>query len=241
MVHQKRAFFFDAGHTLLEPVGGVARVYYEATKGVGVEIEEDEFHRHLAQSWPRARREFRSAHPDLLSSDEMERQAWRLYTREVARPFPELFARHEDWLERLFAHFDRPEAWRPIPGALELLDELAARGKRVAIISNWHSALHPILDHHGISRRVSFTLTSGEFGRKKPHPTIFAEALRRLEVVPAEAVHLGDSWEEDVLGARDMGMTPVYFAREPAPSTEEAERVHAIKALEELLSIVEAK
>lgn len=233
MFRDKRAFFFDAGHTLLEPLSGVANVYYDTTKSIGINIPESDFHRHLALSWPRARREFRSAQPDLVSSEELERQAWRLFTREVARPFPELLARHEDWLRRLFAHFDRPEAWRPVTDAVAVLERLASDDKRVAIISNWHSTLHAILAFHGITDLVEFTLTSAEFGRKKPHPAIFAEAVRRLRVDPRDAIHLGDSWEEDVLGARQAGLTPIYFAREPAPEPDL--EVHAISSLSELL------
>ena len=51
-------------------------------------------------------------------------------------------------------------------------------------------------------------------GRVKPHPTIFKAALELLGVAPAEAVMVGDSLEEDIEGARALGMRAILVDRE---------------------------
>jgi len=46
---------------------------------------------------------------------------------------------------------------------------------------------------------------SAEYGRVKPHPGIFMHCLSGLEVMPEEAIFVGNSWEEDIAGARNAG------------------------------------
>lgn len=213
MLGGKRGVFFDAGFTLVEPVLPVGEAYFRSARALGVELPEDSFRARLAQAWREVHRAYRSAHPDLESSDDLEREAWRRFTLHVAEPFEELRKMHARWLALLFEHFDGPAAWRPIDGARELLGALRQRGLAVGVVSNWHSVLHEILEGHGLAREVDFILTSAEAGRKKPHPGIFAKALERVGLSPSEVVHIGDSWDDDVLGARGAGLSAIHFCR----------------------------
>jgi putative hydrolase of the HAD superfamily len=56
-------------------------------------------------------------------------------------------------------------------------------------------------------------LISIEFGRRKPHPLIFNEALRRLGARPEEALFIGDSLSEDIAGAQSVGMDTAWVNR----------------------------
>ena len=47
----------------------------------------------------------------------------------------------------------------------------------------------------------------------KPHREIFDEALRRAGCSPEEAVHIGDSFDTDVAGARAAGIRPILLLR----------------------------
>lgn len=98
--------------------------------------------------------------------------------------------------------------FEPLPGALEACAELERRGAKLAVVSNWDVDLHAHLDRLGIALPV---VTSAEAGAAKPDPAIFRIALARLGVEPADAVHIGDS-EDDEAGARAAGMRFV-----PAP------------------------
>jgi FMN phosphatase YigB (HAD superfamily) len=49
-------------------------------------------------------------------------------------------------------------------------------------------------------------------GRGKPQPAPFLEAARRLGVVPARTVFVGDDLRCDVYGARRAGMRAIHFA-----------------------------
>ena len=51
-------------------------------------------------------------------------------------------------------------------------------------------------------------------GARKPDPAIFAAALELAGAPPDEALHVGDTPEEDVDGARAAGIRPLLIDRE---------------------------
>jgi len=81
------------------------------------------------------------------------------------------------------------------------------------VVSNWDVSLHVVLADVGLSPLLDGILTAAEAGSSKPAPAIFAQALRLAGVAPAEAIHVGDSVEEDVAGARAVGIEPVLVDR----------------------------
>jgi putative hydrolase of the HAD superfamily len=87
------------------------------------------------------------------------------------------------------------------PGIAGLIDVLAGRF-RLAIVSNTHKAddVRGHLDAMGISHQFAAVVTSVEVGYRKPHPAIYAAALSRLEVSPANAVFVGDTYTADYTG-----------------------------------------
>lgn len=209
-----RVVLFDAGHTLLTPVPPVPEVYLGAARELGAAPDQERFLSRLRACWERLRGA-PSADKDLRASDALEAERWHRFTLEVAAPFPDLRARHESWLARLVEHFDDPAAWRPMPGVIELLDRLRAAGMMCGVVSNWHSALHGILEELEVRERIDFVLVSAEFGWRKPHSEIFIAALDRAGVAPHQAVHVGDSYVEDVLGAASCGIPAVLVGAEP--------------------------
>jgi FMN phosphatase YigB (HAD superfamily) len=101
--------------------------------------------------------------PDHRTSDADELAAWSVLTRAIAW-FPELLARHPEWLAALIEKFDSPASWRVADGARELFATLRARGLRLAVVSNWHTALHRILDGLGLDAQFDLVLCSGAEG-----------------------------------------------------------------------------
>ncbi len=220
---------FDAGFTLVEPRVPVPDVYHREARALGAEVEYGSFARRVADCWKTLDRAYRSAHPDLVTSEEIERRQWALFTADVAAPFPELVERHEVWHRRLVEHFDRPDSWRLIDGALEILEGLRDRGFVLAVISNWHGALHEILAGLDVTDRFDLVLTSAEAGRKKPHAGIFHEACRRLGVQPCRVLHVGDSSADDLEGARAAGLEALLY--DPGRRATNEERISALPDL----------
>jgi putative hydrolase of the HAD superfamily len=209
------AISFDAGFTLVEPRVSIDATYLGVARDLGVEIDAEPFGAHLRASWNRIDTDFRSRHPSLRTSEEMEKAAWFAFTRAVASPFPGLLSQHETWHSRLVHHFDSAEAWHPIEGVVETLEELGERDIQMAVTSNWHLALHRILEDLGLRPYFASVLTSAEVGRKKPHAQIFRELRRALKAAgcpEGRTLHVGDSWHDDVDGARRAGLEGVWYA-----------------------------
>lgn len=235
MLGNKRALLFDAGHTLLEPRVPVVAVYHDAARQVGAEVPRQAFEDRFHAMWRELARQFRAVDANLETSDARERENWRHFTAALALPFPQLLERHEAWLSTLFAHFDRPDAWVPAPGAHAVLASLAREGIEMGVVSNWHSVLHDILRGHDLTSCFAFVLTSAEIGHRKPHGKIFSAAIEQLGLAPNEIAHVGDSWEEDVEGALAAGITPIYLTSGETPSTDYGENVMKISTLRALV------
>jgi putative hydrolase of the HAD superfamily len=101
---------------------------------------------------------------------------------------------------------------RPYPEATEVLAALRDRGLKLALISNtiWPTDLHrEDLERFGMSSFFQCVIFSRDFGRMKPHPSIFQEALQAIAVAPENAMVVGDRLEADVRGARNVGCRAV--------------------------------
>jgi HAD superfamily hydrolase (TIGR01662 family) len=96
--------------------------------------------------------------------------------------------------------------------ALPTLDALRARGLKIGLLSNSARDLDEFVAHHGLN--VDAVLTSRSHGKTKPHETIFRRMLDLLEVTADEAVMVGDTIEDDIEGARAVGMRALLVDRE---------------------------
>ncbi|XP_063986370.1 rhythmically expressed gene 2 protein-like [Diachasmimorpha longicaudata] len=101
--------------------------------------------------------------------------------------------------------------WHLYPGAKDLLSYLNKQDIVVGVISNFDDRLEGILASTGLRDYFSFVLTSYNYGSEKPTRKIFTEALRLGEqargeaIIPGEAVHVGDNFKLDYVGAKDAG------------------------------------
>jgi putative hydrolase of the HAD superfamily len=117
-----------------------------------------------------------------------------------------------------------------VPGALAALN---AQGVRLVVVSNWDRSLHDVLAATGLASQVHGVVTSAEAGAAKPAAAIFARALSVARAPASAALHVGDRWEEDVVGARAAGIRPVLLVRD-GRSPPAADGVRVIRSLGEL-------
>lgn len=98
-----------------------------------------------------------------------------------------------------------------LEGSLEILNYLKLKYKLHIITNGFEEVQHKKLTNSGISEFFSTITTSEEAGVKKPHAHIFDTALRKASAIPANSLMIGDNLEADVKGARDFGMSTIYF------------------------------
>lgn len=108
----------------------------------------------------------------------------------------------------------------------------AAGVRRLVVVSNWDFSLHDVLARAGLAELLDGVLTSAEVGAGKPSPVIFEHALALAGVAPEAALHVGDSPEEDVAGARAAGVPAVLIRRDGAPGPPGIPTIASLAGLE---------
>jgi len=97
--------------------------------------------------------------------------------------------------------------WSKVPDGLgEALDSMRSAGVKVAIISNSEGMLDRLFTDLDVLRHFDLVVDSGKVGVEKPDPRIFHIALEHFGLGPARALHLGDMFATDILGARAAGL-----------------------------------
>lgn len=144
----------------------------------------------------------------------------------------------DTYFNAVFAAYGQASAWRLYPDVLPVLAALRQQGIRSAIVSNFDARLLPVCQGLGLDARVDVIVHSSAVGAAKPAPQVFWHALQLLEVEAARAVHVGDSLEQDVAGARAAGVHPVYLCR--PPGTASLPSVPTVSNLQDLLEQIKA-
>ena len=94
---------------------------------------------------------------------------------------------------------------QPYPSIMQLLEQLKAEGKNIAVVSNKFYAATRELCRHFFGDLVPVAIGEREDIRKKPAPDTVIEALRELGVDKEGAVYIGDS-DVDIMTAKNSGM-----------------------------------
>ncbi len=113
----------------------------------------------------------------------------------------------------LIAHYETPGNWQPFPDVEPTLMGLHERGVKIGVISDWSSALRPILHATGLSRWIDFVVGSADSGFAKPLSDLYRLGVDRAGVPAEQIIHIGDSYFADVLGARAVGMQAALIDR----------------------------
>ncbi len=104
--------------------------------------------------------------------------------------------------------------FHPYPDARPALTALRSRGVALVCVSNWDCSLPDVLARCGLGEGLDAVVTSATAGARKPDPEIFQRALRVAGCGPEQAVHVGDTAEEDVAGARRAGIRALLLDRD---------------------------
>ena len=141
---------------------------------------------------------------------------------------------------------DELERWRDrftmvaYDDAAPVLAALGEAGHRLIVCSNWDWDLDKHLEATGLADLVHDRVSSAWVGSRKPHPLIYEETLALAGSDPAETVFVGDTWDADILGPLDLGMTPVHVhrpdSRKAAPPLPDG--VHRVTDLTGLLRLL---
>lgn len=219
-----RAVYFDAVGTLIFPNPPASAVYAQVAGRQGRSIDPAAISPLL---WQQLRVE-----DDLdrqagwVTSEERERRRWRnIVSAALPGSSDELF-------NELFQHFAQPSAWVVPDDAARTLAELAARGYRVGMASNYDRRLESVVQGSAAlaSVRGRFVISS-VVGVRKPGPGFFDAVIASAGCAAAEILFVGDDLENDYHGAAAAGLTAVLL--DPQDKHPEIDR--RVRSLSELL------
>ncbi|MGB3730176.1 MAG: HAD family hydrolase [Thermodesulfobacteriota bacterium] len=121
------------------------------------------------------------------------------------------------------------------------LEYIKTQGYRTAIVSNFDYAptAYMLLNKFEITNLFEEIIISEEVGWRKPNHIIFETALKKLEVLPVDALFVGDNYHADVVGSKAVGMDAAWINRKNEPEADlDPKPNYIIKNLSELINIV---
>jgi len=228
-----KAVFFDAGGTLFRPFPSVGEIYARAASAHGAthdpELLEAEFHK----VWKK-RGGLSSLGTE--TNEEKEHAWWYSLVREVFEPHGGVQS-FDEFFKALHRSFEEKELWEIYPEVPSVLEKLREKGFTLGIVSNWDLRLPKLLKNLGLNTHFDFLMSSSMCGATKPSEKIFREALKCARATPEEAVHVGDTYEEDYVGARKLGITAYHLERNGSENRS-IPRESKISSLGDLLDLI---
>ncbi|WP_460799186.1 HAD family hydrolase [Microbacterium sp. GXF0217] len=166
-----------------------------------------------------------------LAGDALPREIWRLTLAGIGRDDDALLE------EAVLLHVGAERgAFSLFAETLAVLEGLRELGIPLGVITNGPAEFQRAkLATVGIDGLFDVVVASGDIGVLKPDREIFALALAGLGVAPGRALHVGDNFAADVVGAADAGLTAVWINRDAAiaPRADVAHR--DIRSLRDIL------
>ncbi len=200
-----RAVTFDAGGTLIHWFTHPSRQFGELCRLAGIGLSAEDARR-ASEACVR----FRSSNPP--RPDRPVEDAWWLEHDEVGLRAAGLSEDLPVLAQRIqaVAHNLRV-GWVLDPDIPAVLEELAARGLVLGVVSNWDGTLRRRLEALGVARYFRYIADSGELGVSKPDPEILRVACRRLGVALADCLHVGDRPDTDGGVAAAAGASALIY------------------------------
>ena len=224
------AIFFDAGRTLLYAHPSVGELYARAAARQGRVVDAKTMEAAFTETWRRNDHEH-------IGMEFWRRTVYATMERVGGVPNPEAC------FQELWRVFADPEVWRLYDDVLDSLAALTARGYKLAVLSNWDRRLRGLIEGTELHRHFDALIISEEVGVEKPDRKIFETALAAMDVAPDRALHVGDSYREDYLGARAVGMHAILLDRHCEamprhPDPPQRDGCVTIRSLEELIALL---
>lgn len=199
-----RAVLFDVDFTLARPGPELGpEGYRRLGERFGLVLEPSLYGEARERAIEQLRR-----HPELDHDEEV----WIVFTEAIVRGMGGDSERAREAAGEMTRAWEHAHNFELYNDALPTLAALREHGLSLGLVSNTGRDLEAFVAHHRLD--VDALLSSGAHGKTKPHPTIFRAVLERLAVEPEEAAMVGDSIDDDIEGARALGMRAILLDRE---------------------------
>ena len=228
----KKAFFFDFGDTLASTDPPFIFRIAMAMRKAGFDITDREFE----TEYVKADYKLFLKHKEMGGISPRQYREWffpLLY--DSLTPIPDINRFREDVRREMSGiNFSRSL----VTGAAEILDFLKGKGYLLAVISNNDGYTEEKCEEVGIRRYLDYVFDSTRLDMVKPDPGIFKYAADRMGISPSEAVHVGDMYGTDVMGALHAGADVIWFNGRRMDKFDDAE-VQEVSELSQIIGLVD--
>ena len=226
------AVFFDVGGTLVYSNLAHLDLLHQALVAIGYQVTRDEAAQanDLARQAVARRRRRLAARMDSNAASRM----WLEHLAESLRidlGGTDLGSELESAMRQIETSREEIVA----PDAAALLATLKARRFFLGVISNWSADLPEYLAQCDLAKYFDIIIASDAVGSAKPHREIYLRGLAAAGCAPGHAVHVGDDYWADVVGAREIGIHPVLIDREGEAVRSDCPTITRLGELEKLL------
>jgi len=221
-----KAVLFDVDFTLVKPGPDLGPEGYQVLgRRFGLELDPARHAEARAAAVEAVER-----HPELDHDEEV----WVLFTERIIRGMGGDSDRAHECAVAMTRAWEQAENFELFEDTLPVLADLRARGLKLGLVSNTGRDLEAFVVHHRLD--VDAAVSSGVHGKTKPHPAIFEAVLELLGVSAGDAAMVGDSPDDDIAGARALGITAFLVDREDR-FPEVADRLPDLRALPAALGL----
>ncbi|HNZ72741.1 MAG TPA: YjjG family noncanonical pyrimidine nucleotidase [Prolixibacteraceae bacterium] len=127
------------------------------------------------------------------------------------------------------------------PETISILSELKKRGYQLHIITNGFKEVQSDkLRNTGLGMLIKNVFISEIIKSPKPQREIFEHSIKSSNARKKESLMIGDSWESDIVGAKNFGIDQVFFnpSQQEIDMAELGEPTFTITCLSQLLEIL---
>jgi putative hydrolase of the HAD superfamily len=146
-------------------------------------------------------------HPDF----DYDETIWFAFTERIVRGMGGADPASYECAVEITRGWERHDNFELYEDVVPVLAELRRAGLKIGLVSNSARDVHAFALHHGLD--IDAGITSFHHGKTKPHASIFRAVLDLLDVAPGAAAMVGDTVEDDVEGARALGMPAILLDR----------------------------
>lgn len=220
-----KGVFLDFGFVIGYPTAGIDRKYfYLDWDGIDTILKKQDLTQHLRPGVGRAElaaffeREIYNVFVEHEQTDAVVPQTNTLLLNKLHLvlncPINQLV------VDKLLAHLDTMKYITIDAQAVEVVAELKRRGFWLALVSNMMlpgKLLRAKLQQANILAYFDTVTISSDVGFIKPHPEIFRLTLRQSELRPDEVVFVGDTYQQDIIGAKRVGLKTAWLNNRHEP------------------------
>ncbi|WP_111706607.1 YjjG family noncanonical pyrimidine nucleotidase [Lutibacter citreus] len=120
-------------------------------------------------------------------------------------------------------------------GTFEILDYLQPNYKMHIITNGFEEVQNRKIINSGLGKYFSNIITSEEVGVKKPNPRVFEYALNKANALSSESIMIGDNWEADIMGAKNVGLDVIFCNFNNQPISENFKSVNNLNEIKKYL------